>query len=65
MLHYADAYEPISLDEAFLDISGMGSQYPTLGSIGRAIKEEIRSAVHLTALSASRRINSLPKWRVT
>lgn len=49
MLHYADAYEPISLDEAFLDISGMGSQYPTLGSIGRAIKEEIRSAVHLTA----------------
>ena len=49
MLHYADAYEPISLDEAFLDISGMGNQYPTLGSIGRAIKEEIRSAVHLTA----------------
>ncbi len=49
MLHYADAYEPISLDEAFLDISGMGRQYPTLSSIGRAIKEEIRSAVHLTA----------------
>ena len=48
MLHYADAYEPISLDEAFLDISGMGNQYPTLGAIGRAIKEEIRSAVHLT-----------------
>lgn len=49
MLHYADAYEPISLDEAFLDISGRGNQYPTLGAIGRAIKEEIRSAVHLTA----------------
>lgn len=49
ILHYADAYEPISLDEAFLDISGMGRQYPTLSSIGRAIKEEIRSAVHLTA----------------
>lgn len=49
MLHYADAYEPISLDEAFLEISGMGSQYPTLGSIGHAIKEEIRCAVHLTA----------------
>lgn len=49
MLHYADTYEPISLDEAFLDISGMGRQYPTLGSIGRAIKEEIRCAVHLTA----------------
>lgn len=49
MLHYADTYEPISLDEAFLDISGMGNQYPTLGAIGRAIKEEIKSTVHLTA----------------
>ena len=49
MLHYADAYEPISLDEAFLDISGMGSQYPTLGAIGRSIKKEIRDKVHLVA----------------
>ena len=49
MLHYADAYEPISLDEAFLDISGMGTQYPTLGSIGRAIKKEIKEKVQLTA----------------
>lgn len=49
MLHYADAYEPISLDEAFLDISGMGTQYPTLGSIGRAIKKDIREQVHLVA----------------
>lgn len=49
MLHYADAYEPISLDEAFLDISGMGTQYPTLGSIGRAIKKDIFEQVHLVA----------------
>lgn len=49
MLHYADAYEPISLDEAFLDISGMGSQYPTLGAIGRAIKKEIKEKVRLVA----------------
>ncbi len=49
MLHYADAYEPISLDEAFLDISGMGSQYPTLGAIGRAIKKEIYEKVRLVA----------------
>lgn len=49
MLHYADAYEPISLDEAFLDISGMGSQYPTLGAIGRAIKKEILDKTELVA----------------
>ncbi len=49
MLHYADAYEPISLDEAFLDISGMGSHYPTLGAIGRAIKKEIRDKTKLVA----------------
>ena len=42
MLHYAEAIEPIALDEAFMDISGMGSQYRTLGAIGRAIKAEIR-----------------------
>lgn len=49
MLHYADAYEPISLDEAFLDISGMGKQYPSLSAIGRAIKREIFETVHLVA----------------
>ena len=49
MLHYADTYEPISLDEAFLDISGMGSHYPTLGAIGRAIKKEIKEKAELVA----------------
>lgn len=49
MLHYADTYEPISLDEAFLDISGMGSHYPTLGAIGRAIKKEIKEKTELIA----------------
>lgn len=49
MLHYAAEIEPISLDEAFMDISGMGTQYPTLGAIGRAIKEEIRRETGLVA----------------
>lgn len=49
MLHYASAYEPISLDEAFLDISGMGIHYPTVGAVGRAIKKEIADKVRLTA----------------
>ncbi|MDY6084956.1 MAG: DNA polymerase IV [Dialister sp.] len=49
MLHYADGYEPLSLDEAFLDISGMGSQYQSLTAIGRAIKREIFETVRLVA----------------
>lgn len=49
MLHYAAEIEPISLDEAFMDITGMGTQYPTLGAIGRAIKAEIREETGLVA----------------
>lgn len=49
MLHYAAAIEPISLDEAFMDITGMGKQYPTLGAIGRAIKSEIFEKTRLVA----------------
>ncbi len=49
MLHYAAEIEPVSLDEAFMDITGMGTQYPTLGAIGRAIKGEIREKTGLVA----------------
>lgn len=49
MLHYAAAIEPISLDEAFMDITGMGAQYKTLGAIGRSIKAEIREKTGLVA----------------
>lgn len=49
MLRYAVEIEPISLDEAFMDITGMGSQFPTLGAIGRAIKGDIREQTGLVA----------------
>lgn len=49
MLGYASGYEPIAWDEAFLDISGMGTQYPTLGAIGKAIKKEIKEKTGLIA----------------
>ena len=49
MLHYAETIEPLSLDEAFMDISGMGSQYKTLDNIGTAIKKEIKEKVGLIA----------------
>ncbi len=49
MLHYADAIEPISLDEAFMDISAMHGQFATLNEIGRAIKKEIYQTTGLVA----------------
>lgn len=49
MLHYAPAIEPISLDEAFMDISGMGIHFRTVGDVGRAIKREILEQTGLVA----------------
>lgn len=49
MSHYASAVEPVSIDEAFMDITGMGSKFPTLGAIGRAVRKEIRDKTGLTA----------------
>lgn len=49
MYNYAIEIEPISMDEAFMDISGMNKQYPTLNAIGNAIKNEIKEKLKLTA----------------
>ena len=49
MLHYASEIEPLSLDEAFMDISGLGKQYKTLGDVGRSIKKEIFDKTKLIA----------------
>jgi DNA polymerase IV len=49
MYHYADAIEPIALDEAFMDISGMGKKFRTPLDVGRAIKKEILDRTGLVA----------------
>lgn len=49
MYNYAIEIEPLSMDEAFMDISGMNKQYPTLNAIGNAIKSEIKEKLNLTA----------------
>ena len=49
MLHYAVEIEPLSLDEAFMDISGLCGKYETLGAVGRAIKAEIKEKTELVA----------------
>jgi DNA polymerase-4 len=41
--------EPISLDEAFLDVTGLEKRHASAEALGRAIKDEIRATVRLTA----------------
>lgn len=49
MERYSPYIEPLSLDEAFLDISGMDRHYQNPIEIGRAIKEEIKKETGLIA----------------
>jgi DNA polymerase-4 len=44
MARYTDQIEPLSVDEAFLDVSGQDAI-----QVGRAIKQAIRDELHLTA----------------
>ena len=46
---YSPYIEPLSLDEAFLDISGMGWHYKDIREIGFDIKKEIRETTGLVA----------------
>jgi len=46
---YTPLVEPLSLDEAFLDVSGSESLFGPAETIGRRIKQEIRDELRLTA----------------
>jgi DNA polymerase-4 len=46
---YAPFIEPISLDEAFLDVTGAGRLFGDAVTIGRTIKEEIKEEISLMA----------------
>lgn len=46
---YSPLVEPLSLDEAFLDVTGMEELYPAPPTIARLIKAEIRNQLQLTA----------------
>lgn len=47
--HYSPLIEPLALDEAFLDVSGMELKYPDIVTIAREVKDEIRRSTGLVA----------------
>jgi len=46
---YTDLIEPLALDEAYLDVSENKMGLPTATLVARAIREQIRAELHLTA----------------
>ena len=46
---YSPFVEPLALDEAFLDVSGMGLKYPCIVDIAKAVKRDIRRTTGLIA----------------
>jgi DNA polymerase IV len=46
---HTDLIEPLSLDEAYLDVTGNKTGLPTATRVARAIREQIREELHLTA----------------
>jgi DNA polymerase-4 len=49
MLRYSPLVEPLSLDEAFIDVTGSELLFGPAAEIGRRIKREIRESVRLVA----------------
>ena len=48
-LRHTDLIEPLSLDEAYLDVSENKMGLPTATQVARTIREQIRTELHLTA----------------
>ena len=46
---HTDLIEPLSLDEAYLDVSENKTALPTATQVARVIREQIRTELHLTA----------------
>ncbi len=46
---HTDLIEPLSLDEAYLDVTENKTALPTATRVARAIREQIRDELHLTA----------------
>ena len=49
LLRHSDLIEPLSLDEAYLDVTENKMGLPTATQVARTIREQIREELHLTA----------------
>lgn len=49
LLQHTDLVEPLSLDEAYLDVTENKGGLPTATRVAKAIREQIREQLHLTA----------------
>src|ERR1700731_742153 len=48
-LRHTDLIEPLSLDEAYLDVTENKADIPTATRVAKMIRQEIREELHLTA----------------
>jgi DNA polymerase-4 len=57
---HTDLIEPLSLDEAYLDVTENKTGLPTATLVARTIREQIRQELNLTASAGSHLISSWP-----
>ena len=60
---HTDLIEPLSLDEAYLDVTENKTGLPTATRVARTIREQIREELHLTALPGWPPTSSWPRSR--
>jgi nucleotidyltransferase/DNA polymerase involved in DNA repair len=59
---HTDNIEPLSLDEAYLDVTENKLGLPTAALVARRIREQIRDELNLTASAGVAPINFSPSW---
>ena len=58
---HTDLIEPLSLDEAYLDVTKNKLHLPTATRVAKMIREQIREELNLTASAGVPQINSWPR----
>ena len=62
---HTDLIEPLSLDEAYLDVTENKTGLPTATLVARTIREQIRQELNLTASAGVAKNESWQSWPLT